>query len=84
LNSPTREPFEPATLFQTSQAVPTLGPVLTGGVAPASAGPLLAGVNFGVGPVNQPTAAQVRETANALTPVPPPLRAFSKAGRRLF
>jgi hypothetical protein len=83
-NSPTREPFEPATLFQVSQAVPVLGPVLTGGVAPASAGRLIAGVTFGVGPVNQPTAAQVRSIGNTLTNVPPPFRAFSKSGKRLY
>jgi len=77
-NSPTREPFEPATLFQVSQAVPTLGPILTGGVAPASAGKLIAGVNFGVGPVMMPTAAQVRAVGNQLTPVRPPLQAFSR------
>ena len=82
--SPTREPFEPATLFQVSQAVPTLGPVLTGGTAPASAGRLVAGVNFGVGPVTQPGAEAVRNVGNPLTTVPPPLRAFNRAGRRLF
>ena len=58
--------------------------MLTGGVAPASAGQLIAGVNFGLGPVNQPTAAQVREIGNALTNVPPPFRAFSKSGKRLY
>jgi len=84
VNSPTREPFEPATVFQVSQVVPIVGPVLTGGVAPASSGPLIAGVNFGVGPVNQPTAAQVRTIGNTLTNVPPPLRAFSKKGERLY
>jgi len=83
-NSPTREPFEPATLFQVSQAVPVLGPVLTGGAAPASAGPLIAGVNFGVGPVSQPSAQQARQVGNRLTPVPAPLRAFDNAGRRTF
>ncbi len=82
LNSPTRETVEPATLFQVSQAVPTLGPVLMGGVAPAAAGALVAGVNFGLGPVMQPTAAVVRAAGNPLTPVPPPLRAFSKSGKR--
>jgi len=81
-NSPTREPFEPATLFQVSQAVPTLGPVLMGGVAPASAGALLAGVNFSVGPVTQPSREQVVAVANRLTPVPPPLAAFSADGTR--
>ncbi len=77
-NSPTREPFEPATLFQVSQAVPTLGPVLTGGTAPASAGKLVAGVNFGVGPVTMPTPEQVRAVGNQLTRVPAPLQAFSR------
>ncbi|CAA9284775.1 MAG: hypothetical protein AVDCRST_MAG26-3645 [uncultured Chloroflexia bacterium] len=81
-NSPTREPFEPATLFQVSQAVPTLGPVLMGGTAPASAGALVAGVEFGLGPVMQPTAAQVRAVGNPLTPVRVPLQAFSKTGKR--
>jgi len=81
-NSPTREPFEPATLFQVSQAVPTLGPVLMGGMAPASAGALVAGVNFSLGPVTQPTAAAVRAVGNPLTPVPVPLQAFSKSGAR--
>ncbi len=84
MNSPTREPFEPATLFQVSQAVPTLGPVLMGGTAPASAGPLVAGVNFGVGPVAQPSAATVRSVGNPLTPVPVPLRAFDNGGNRLY
>ncbi|MDP9313358.1 MAG: ferritin-like domain-containing protein [Chloroflexota bacterium] len=78
-NSPTREPFEPATLFQVSQAVPTLGPVLTGGVAPASAGRLVAGVNFGLGPVRMPTAQQVNAVGNPLTPVPAPLQAFNRS-----
>jgi len=78
-NSPTREPFEPATLFQVSQAVPTLGPVLTGGTAPASAGKLVEGVNFGVGPVMMPTAAQVRAVGNPLTPTKAPLQAFSRS-----
>ena len=82
--SPTREPFEPATLFQVSQAVPTLGPVLTGGTAPASAGRLIAGVNFSVGPVTQPGAEAARNVGNPLTTVPAPLRAFNRAGRRLF
>jgi len=77
-NSPTREPFEPATLFQVSQAVPTLGPILTGGVAPASAGKLVEGVNFGVGPVMMPTPAQVRAVGNQLTAVKPPLQAFNR------
>jgi hypothetical protein len=81
-NSPTREPVEPATLYQVSQAVPTLGPVLMGGVAPASAGPLVAGVNFGVGPVTMPTAAAVRSVGNPLTPVPVPAAAFSIDGTR--
>ena len=75
-NSPTREPFEPATLFQVSQAVPILGPVLMGGTAPASAGNLVAGVNFGLGPVPQPSAQAARSVGNPLTPVPAPLRAF--------
>ncbi len=83
LNSPTREPFEPATVFQVSQVTPTLGPVLTGGVAPATAGRLIAGVNFGVGPVVQPTAQQARQVGNLLTPVPPPLRAFTASGKRI-
>jgi len=83
-NSPTREPFEPATLFQVSQAVPVLGPVLMGGTAPASAGPLVAGVNFNVGPVTQPGAAAVRGVANQLTAVPAPLGAFSKSGKRTW
>jgi len=78
-NSPTREPFEPATLFQVSQAVPTLGPVLTGGVAPASAGRLVAGVNFGVGPVRMPTVAQVNAVGNQLTQTPAPLQAFNRS-----
>lgn len=78
VNSPTREPFEPATLFQVSQAVPTLGPVLTGGEAPASAGKLIAGVNFGVGPVTMPSVAQVRAVGNQLTPTKPPLQAFGR------
>ena len=77
-NSPTREPFEPATLYQVSQAVPTLVPVLTGGVAPASAGKLVAGVNFGVGPVKMPTMAMVNAVGNQLTQVPAPLQAFSR------
>ncbi|GAC1643829.1 MAG: ferritin-like domain-containing protein [Herpetosiphon sp.] len=47
-NSPTREAFEPVTLQQVSQAVPALMPVLGGGIAPASAGKLVAGVNFGL------------------------------------
>jgi len=84
LNSPTREPFEPATLFQVSQAVPTLGPVLMGGTAPASAGALIAGVTFGVGPVPQPSAAAVRAVGNPLTPVPAPLRAFGLSGERAW
>ena len=84
LNSPTREPVEPATLYQVSQAVPTLGPVLMGGTAPASAGPLIAGVNFGVGPVAQPSAAAVRSVGNPLTPVPIPARAFDNGGKRLY
>ncbi len=83
-NSPTREPFEPATLFQVSQAAPTLGPVLMGGVAPASAGALIAGVNFGVGPVTQPSREMVMRVANRLTPVPVPLRAFNAKGQRNF
>jgi len=83
-NSPTREPFEPATLFQVSQAVPTLGPVLMGGVAPASAGALVAGVNFGLGPVAQPTPAQVQAVGNPLTPTPVPLNAFSVGGQKLW
>ncbi len=77
-NSPTREPFEPATLFQVSQAVPVLGPVLMGGVAPASAGRLVAGVNFGLGPVTMPTQAMVNAVGNPLTPVPAPLQAFNR------
>lgn len=81
-NSPTREPFEPATLFQVSQAVPTLGPTLTGGKAPASAGKLIEGVNFGVGPVKQPTLSAVKSVANPLTPVPAPLMAFDHRGKR--
>lgn len=76
-NSPTREPFEPATLFQVSQAVPILGPVLMGGEAPASAGALIAGVNFGVGPVMQPSMEAVMAVGNTLTQTPPPLQAFS-------
>ena len=84
LNSPTREPVEPATLFQVSQAVPILGPVLMGGVAPASAGALIAGVNFGVGPVTQPSAAQVANVDNPLTPVPLPFQAFDRNGKRTW
>ena len=84
VNSPTRETVEPATLFQVSQAVPTLGPVLMGGVAPASAGALIAGVTFGVGPVNQPSADAVRATGNPLTQVPVPARAFSSSGTRRY
>jgi len=83
-NSPTREPVEPATLFQVSQAVPTLGPVLMGGTAPASAGALIAGVNFGVGPVPMPSAGAVNAVGNALTPVPVPATAFNVAGERLW
>lgn len=83
-NSPTREPVEPATLFQVSQAVPTLGPVLMGGIAPESAGPLLAGVDFGIGPVLQPGAAAVNAVGNPLTPVPVPPAAFDVAGNRLW
>jgi len=83
-NSPTREPVEPATLFQVSQAVPTLGPVLMGGTAPASAGALVAGVNFGLGPVTQPTAAQVRAAGNPLTTVRPPLQSFTKSGKSRY
>jgi len=83
-NSPTRENVEPATLFQVSQAVPTLGPVLMGGVAPASAGALVAGVTFGVGPVTQPSLAQVQAVGNPLTIVPVPFRAFDNAGRRQY
>lgn len=79
INSPTREPWEPATLMQVSQAVPTLGPVLMGGVAPASAGALVAGVNFGVGPVPMPSAAAVRAAGNPLTPTALPITAFSKS-----
>jgi len=83
-NSPTREPVEPATLYQVSQAVPTLGPVLMGGTAPASAGALIAGVNFGVGPVPMPSAGAVNAVGNALTPVPIPATAFNAAGERLW
>lgn len=79
INSPTREPVEPATLYQVSQAVPTLGPVLMGGVAPESAGALIAGVNFGVGPVPMPSAAAVRAAGNPLTPTALPITAFSKS-----
>ena len=84
VNSPTREPVEPATLFQVSQAVPTLGPVLMGGVAPESAGPLIAGVNFGLGPVPQPEIGAVNAVANPLTPVPLPINAFDITGKRLY
>ncbi len=83
LNSPTREPVEAATVYQVSQVVPILGPVLTGGTAPASAGKLIGGVNFGVGPVTQPTAAQVRNVGNPLSATPLPIQAFSRTGRRL-
>jgi len=81
-NSPTREPVEPATIYQVSQAVPVLGPVLMGGVAPASAGALVAGVTFGVGPVPQPSQAQARAVGNPLTPTPLPFQAFSPDGQR--
>jgi hypothetical protein len=75
--SPTREPFEPATLNQVSQAVPTLGPILTGGKAPPAAGKLIEGVNFGLGPVTMPGAEAVRAVGNTLVQTPPPARAFS-------
>jgi hypothetical protein len=75
--SPTREPFEPATLNQVSQAVPTLGPVLTGGKAPAAAGKLIEGVNFSLGPVSMPSPDAVRAVGNTLVATPPPARAFN-------
>ncbi len=80
-NSPTREPYEAATLYQVSQVAPTVGPILMGGVAPASAGPLLAGVNFSVGPVTQPDRATALSVANPLTNTPVPFQAFSFANK---